>query len=48
MNLADLAELMGKSVAEVEAMLKSQDTIELKLTDGKQGSMRESGEIQII
>jgi hypothetical protein len=48
MNLKDLADLMGKSVAEVEAMLKKQDVVEVRLTDGRQQGMRESGEIKVL
>ena len=33
MRIKDLAQLMGKSVGEVEGMLKENDVIELKLID---------------
>ncbi len=33
MKLNDLAELLGKSVQEVEAMLNKEEVIELKLTE---------------
>lgn len=47
MKMDELVALMGISRADVEAMLKEQDTINLDLKEsGKQE--KESGEIQII
>ena len=43
MNVDDLAQLMGKSKEEVEAMLKNEDVIELKLTERK-GKEKKSNE----
>jgi hypothetical protein len=48
MNLKDLADLMGKSITEVEAMLNKQDTIEVRIIDGRQQSFRDSGEIKVL
>lgn len=48
MNLADLAALTGKSIAEVKVMLKEEDIVEVKLSDKKERvSKKEEGAISI-
>jgi hypothetical protein len=48
MNLADLAAIMGKSISEVEAMLKEQDTVEVQLTEKKKREKKEECVIDAI
>ena len=48
MKLADLAELMGKTIPEVEAMLREQEIVEVDLTEKKQREDRENGRILVL
>ena len=44
-KLDDLAQLLGKSRAEVERMLQQDDVIELKLTETRRKDMDDEGSI---
>jgi len=40
MKVSDLAKLMGKTIEEVEEMLKKEDTINLNLNEGRQPKLQ--------
>ncbi len=48
MDVDDLAALMGKTKEDVEEMLKTDDVIELKLTERKKRSEEDKYEIKSI
>ena len=48
MKLADLAEMMGKSIEELKEDLEKEDVIELKLTEKNTKQTKENGNIETI
>jgi len=47
MKIEDLADLLGKTRLEIEEMLKSNDVIELKLSERKSRRGKEDDELKI-
>jgi len=48
MNIDDLASLIGKSRKELEELLKENEVIELKLTESKNGMIKDKCKIEIM
>lgn len=48
MNLDDLANLMGKSRQQIQAMLDAEDVIEVTLKDKRQSTLKDTGKIEIL
>ena len=48
MKLADLAEMMGKSIEALKEDLEKEDVIELKLTEKNTKQAKENGNIETV